>query len=148
MILSISFYHLNTFINFHYSATSDSHYSSDGLNPSNKQPGNRQPTITNSNHCQPTETSLPTKPQRSSRRVNNRYMTSVKTFLGVTLLYMLAFAPSGIRFMFFSYNFEHLTEYCFFFNHIGNPFIYVAFNKAFRNEVMRCFSRCKCIVLS
>ena len=60
-----------------------------------------------------------------------RHVTTVKVFVGVTILFLVSYTPAIMRVSMVEGLF---LKYVYMINHIGNPIIYYAMNKQFREN--------------
>ena len=76
-----------------------------------------------------------TNPDQAMTEQQTRYhVKTLKIYVAVLALFIVSNVPSAILAKNPETQFSWLA-YFFYFNNIGNPFIYYAFNKTFRDEV-------------
>ena len=62
-----------------------------------------------------------------------RHVTTVKVFVGVTILFLVSYMPVVVTVVMINDVYKH-TAVMYMINHVGNPIIYYALNKKFRED--------------
>ena len=74
------------------------------------------------------------QPSAINMYVHKKHVTTLKTFIAIMVCYILSFGAAFFILLRLTDNF--FVSYIYFINHINNPFLYLAFNKEFRKDVV------------
>ena len=72
-----------------------------------------------------------TNQQSEANKTRAVHIKTLRLYFGILVLFIIAYVPNLVQ----SINHNRSLTYFYFFNSIGNPFVYYAFNDKFRNKV-------------
>ena len=65
------------------------------------------------------------------------HVTTVKVFIGVSILFVASYIPVVVAHL---TSHHTVSKFLYMMNHVGNPIIYYALNKRFRNDAKQWFA--------